>query len=82
MWHLWHFHVRITILIGFLYVVTAAVVSFFVFSRLYGKLEWLSLSMIILSAPAFYIMRERCDAWTMRYRALRHQEISVAGKII
>jgi len=51
----------ITTLIGFLYVVIAAVVSFFVFSRLYGKLEWLSLSMIILSAPAFYFMRERCD---------------------
>ena len=43
------------------YVIVAAVVSFFVFSRLYGKLEWLSLSMLILSSPAFFIMRERCD---------------------
>ena len=44
-----------------LYVIVAAVVSFFVFSRLYGKLEWLSLSMMVLSTPAFFIMRERCD---------------------
>jgi len=44
-----------------LYVIVAAVCSFFLFNRLYGKLEWLSLSMLILSSPAFFIMRERCD---------------------
>jgi len=72
-------HHMITVLIGFLYVVIAAVVSFFVFSRLYGKLEWLSLSMIILSAPAFYIMRERCDTNYCHFFNFQTKDLSPFG---
>lgn len=72
-------HKMITILIGFLYVVIAAVVSFFVFSRLYGKLEWLSLSMIILSAPAFYIMRERCNTNYCHFFDFESSDLSALG---
>eukprot|EP00933_Yihiella_yeosuensis_P002076 TRINITY_DN10343_c1_g1_i1.p1 TRINITY_DN10343_c1_g1~~TRINITY_DN10343_c1_g1_i1.p1 ORF type:complete len:954 (-),score=100.02 TRINITY_DN10343_c1_g1_i1:214-3075(-) len=46
--------------IGYIYTPMAAVLSFFVFSRHYGRLEWLSLTMLVLSVPAFIVLRERC----------------------
>ncbi|CAE7711504.1 Pol [Symbiodinium sp. CCMP2592] len=64
-----------------LYVIVAAVVSFFVFNRLYGKLEWLSLSMLIFSAPAFFIMRERCHLNFCNIFTFQHREENFAGML-
>ncbi|CAJ1394558.1 unnamed protein product [Effrenium voratum] len=74
-------HHMILMLVGFLYVIVAAVGSFFVFSRKYGKLEWLSLSMLILSAPAFYIMRERCDTNYCQFFDFTKDQLSLLGII-
>eukprot|EP00930_Biecheleria_cincta_P083620 TRINITY_DN73156_c0_g1_i1.p1 TRINITY_DN73156_c0_g1~~TRINITY_DN73156_c0_g1_i1.p1 ORF type:complete len:888 (+),score=147.01 TRINITY_DN73156_c0_g1_i1:80-2743(+) len=48
-------------LVGNLYVPIAVLISFFVFSRVYGQLEWLSITMFVLSTSAFFILRQRCD---------------------
>eukprot|EP00931_Biecheleriopsis_adriatica_P093778 TRINITY_DN6749_c0_g1_i2.p1 TRINITY_DN6749_c0_g1~~TRINITY_DN6749_c0_g1_i2.p1 ORF type:complete len:917 (+),score=174.86 TRINITY_DN6749_c0_g1_i2:99-2849(+) len=53
-------HVFLLVIDNF-YVPIAAVISFFAFSRVYGKLEWLALAMIVLSSQAFLILRDRCD---------------------
>ena len=70
---------RIFVMMDNLYVIVAALVSFFVFSRLYGKLEWLSLSMLILSSPAFFIMRERCDVNYCGYFNFKHPDTNFSG---
>lgn len=48
-------------LVGNLYVPIAVIISFFVFSRVYGELEWLSVTMFVMSTSAFFILRQRCD---------------------
>jgi len=47
-------------LLGKLYLPLAAVASYFAFKRKYGLLEWLSLSMTMLSIAAFMLLRDRC----------------------
>ncbi|CAE7869176.1 pli1, partial [Symbiodinium necroappetens] len=74
-------HHVIFIMMDNLYVIVAAVVSFFVFSRLYGKLEWLSLSMLVLSSPAFFIMRERCDINYCGYFDFKKSDANFLGII-
>eukprot|EP00929_Paragymnodinium_shiwhaense_P076280 TRINITY_DN39189_c0_g1_i4.p1 TRINITY_DN39189_c0_g1~~TRINITY_DN39189_c0_g1_i4.p1 ORF type:complete len:999 (+),score=168.31 TRINITY_DN39189_c0_g1_i4:96-3092(+) len=48
--------------LGNIYLPLAAVLSFFVMKRLYGKLEWLSLCILTLSMMTFVLLRERAKA--------------------
>lgn len=48
-----------TVLLGYTYMPLAAFLSFLVFSRRYGILEWLSMGMMTLAACTFMMLRER-----------------------
>eukprot|EP00931_Biecheleriopsis_adriatica_P024530 TRINITY_DN15258_c0_g1_i1.p1 TRINITY_DN15258_c0_g1~~TRINITY_DN15258_c0_g1_i1.p1 ORF type:complete len:922 (-),score=144.38 TRINITY_DN15258_c0_g1_i1:70-2439(-) len=47
------------ITVGYLYLPITVIMSYYVFNRLYGKLEWLTLGMMTMSVLTFVMLREQ-----------------------
>jgi len=52
--------------IGYIYMPISAVLSYYVFRRRYGMLEWLSVGMMSLAVLAFVLLREESKDQTLR----------------
>mmetsp|Transcript_102420 Transcript_102420/g.330380 ORF Transcript_102420/g.330380 Transcript_102420/m.330380 type:complete len:959 (-) Transcript_102420:96-2972(-) len=51
--------------LGYVYMPISAVLSYYVFQREYGKLEWLALGMITLAIVTFVLLREQYKGLTL-----------------
>lgn len=68
--------------VGYVYMPISAVLSYFIFRRLYGRLEWLAMGMLTLAILAFVFLREQSKGnTTVDIQRIRSQ-YSIPGLFI
>eukprot|EP00931_Biecheleriopsis_adriatica_P024531 TRINITY_DN15258_c0_g1_i2.p1 TRINITY_DN15258_c0_g1~~TRINITY_DN15258_c0_g1_i2.p1 ORF type:complete len:931 (-),score=148.53 TRINITY_DN15258_c0_g1_i2:70-2862(-) len=55
--------------VGYLYLPVVVIMSYFVFNRHYGKLEWLAVGMMTMSVLTFVVLREQHHDLEMRLKS-------------
>jgi len=68
--------------VGYIYMPISAILSYFVFNRLYGRLEWLAMGMLTLAILTFVFLREQSKGQTIVDIVKIRSQYSIPGLLL